>query len=213
VEVDAERQLIAALFSKFADRIQVDSRGHLTMDGPDWDPVATASILRSVQPNADVTGAWATYRSLRAFIENAEPQKLREADLAIAPPQGIHFADAGDKLFYDFVNTDRTLSELVRSGAGLKGNMLDFGCSSGRNVAVVRRANFPGLSVFGCDPVPSSIEWAQQNIPGGQFSLSKQDPPLPYADEMFDLVYAKSIWTHFSSGAARAWMEEIARVL
>lgn len=213
MDVDIERQLIVALFSKFADRIQVDDSGYVTMEGPQWDPVATLTILRSVQPNVGPLRAMEAYQGLRTFIETADRETLRDASLSIVPPRSLHFIDAGDQLFYDFVNTDRTLSELLRSGARLQGNILDFGCSTGRNVAVVQRANFHDLAVFGCDPVPSSIEWAQQNIPVAQLSVSQQEPPLPYGDEMFDLGYAKSIWTHFSPRAARAWMDEIARVL
>ncbi|MDQ0326241.1 SAM-dependent methyltransferase [Rhodopseudomonas julia] len=211
--VDVERQLLVALISKFADRIHLDDQGHLTMEGPDWKPIATLPILRSLEPGAGVVSALDAYTRLKAFVETADKDRLRKAKLDLTPPQGVHFVDGGDNLFYDFVNTDRTLTELQLAGAELQGRILDFGCSSGRNTAVITRAGLDRLEVFGADPVPSSIEWAKENVPGAEFAVSQQEPPLPYDEASFDLAYAKSIWTHFSPRAARAWMEEITRIL
>lgn len=183
------------------------------MEGQAWDPHTTLPILRSVLPDCRPADAADAYEQLRAFILASTPETLRAVDLGLMPPsKGLHFMLGPDGLYYDFVNTDRVLTELQRAGAALSGSVLDFGCSTGRNVAVLARSGLP-LQLTGVDPVPSSIEWANDNIAGAQFVLSRQAPPLPFSDQTFDLIYAKSIWTHFSPDAARQWFAEIARLL
>jgi SAM-dependent methyltransferase len=210
---DNDQQLVAALFSRFADRIQVDADGYLTMEGADWDPVTISRLLRDLWPDANPADAMDAYRQLVARIIALSPDQYRAAGFVIPPPaKGYHYSPV-DGLFYDFVNTDRVLSELLRAGARMEGAILDFGCSTGRSAAAIERAHFPNLLVHGCDPVPSSIEWAKANVPGVQFALSQQDPPLPYSDETFNLVFARSIWTHFSLRAARIWLSEIERIM
>ena len=211
----SEKQLLAALLSRFSSDIHFDGRGFVSMRGPDAIPVASQRILKSIDAENDVDPRddGAVYIALRDFMKFASSEDRAAVDLGLEIPSGIHFVHAGDGLFYDFRNTDRTLSELLRAGAQIRGSVLDFGCSSGRNLATLRRAAFPDLELHGVDPVPSSIRWARENIPDVAFEISGQHPPLPYADDTFDLIFAKSIWTHFSTDAARKWMIEIARVL
>ena len=89
---------------------------------------------------------------------------------------------------------------------------LDFGCSSGRVVRVLAAA-YPDVSWSGCDPIESSIVWARENLPGIEFEVSPVEPPLPYEDASFDFVFAISIWSHFSAGAALRWWDEMHRML
>jgi SAM-dependent methyltransferase len=65
----------------------------------------------------------------------------------------------------------------------------------------------------GCDPNAAAIAWAREHLPGARFALSDTEPPLPYPDASFALVYAISIWSHFDAGAALRWLGEIRRVL
>src|SRR5690606_453466 len=95
---------------------------------------------------------------------------------------GVHFVAGQFPIFYDFKNTDIVLHELQKAGVTIRGRFLDFGCSSGRNLAVLGRA-YPGeLSLFGADPATASIDWLMGNIPGVHAVVSSQMPPLPYAD-------------------------------
>ena len=90
---------------------------------------------------------------------------------------------------------------------------LDFGCSSGRVVRVLAAAYPDTVAWHACDPIASSIEWAQRSLPGIEFELSPQEPPLPYADDAFDFVFAISIWSHFGERAGVAWLDEMHRVI
>ena len=44
------------------------------------------------------------------------------------------------------------------------------------------------------------------------FEVNGPEPPLPYADDSFDLVYALSVLTHLPVETQRRWLEELARV-
>ncbi len=89
---------------------------------------------------------------------------------------------------------------------------LDFGCSSARVLRVLSAA-YPQVGWHGCDPNGPAIAWAGEQFPEIDFFQSENVPPLPLAEDSFDLVYAISIWTHFSPQLALRWFEEIRRVL
>jgi SAM-dependent methyltransferase len=92
------------------------------------------------------------------------------------------------------------------------GSALDFGCSSGRAVRVLAAA-YPDVDWHGCDPNREAIEWASENLPGIDFSVSPQHPPLEFEDAKFDLVFAISIWSHFAEEPALAWLAEMRRIV
>jgi SAM-dependent methyltransferase len=89
---------------------------------------------------------------------------------------------------------------------------LDFGCSSGRVVRALHAA-FPEPEWHGVDPNEPAIVWAREHLPGIEFRVSPQEPPLPYADGWFDLVVAISIWSHYGELAAVDWLREMHRVI
>ncbi|WP_293680907.1 class I SAM-dependent methyltransferase [uncultured Phenylobacterium sp.] len=47
----------------------------------------------------------------------------------------------------------------------------------------------------------------------GAFEVNGHQPPLPYADQTFDLVYALSVFTHLPQDHQFAWLDELRRVL
>jgi SAM-dependent methyltransferase len=169
----------------------------------------------------------------QALWQTATPQDRRRLTLAFAahhgldvalertglsadmPDPGVHSmasgaAAAGGSTYYadlvhdSFAATGLKLGEAERA--------LDFGCSSGRVVRVLAAA-YPDVEWHGCDPIPDAIEWASANLPGIEFRLSPERPPLPYDDESFDAVFAISIWSHFAEQAALDWFAEMHRII
>lgn len=102
---------------------------------------------------------------------------------------------------------EKTGFELAPGKAGL-----DFGCSSGRVVRVLAAA-YPEMEWHGCDPLEAAIDWARESLPDIAFVHSPKRPPLAYRDGSLDLVFAISIWSHFSETAALEWLGEIRRIL
>ncbi len=90
-------------------------------------------------------------------------------------------------------------------------SVLDFGCGCGRTLMWLTRLN-PGSSYFGTDTDRESVEWCRRHL-AGTFTLNSPLPPLPYADNRFDLVYAISVFTHLSKDFQAQWATELHRVL
>jgi len=103
-------------------------------------------------------------------------------------------------------------SALERFGMALAdfGSVLDFGCGCGR---VIRHWRNLDATVRGCEYNPLLVDWCAGALPFAQFERNALEPPLPYADESFDFLYAISIFTHLDSGQQVPWMRELARVV
>lgn len=89
--------------------------------------------------------------------------------------------------------------------------VLDFGCGNGR-VALPFYFKYSKPNM--CIDVDSDVvEYLKQIIPGANPSTSLYKPPLPIADQTFDVVYAISVWTHLPEELQAAWLAEISRIL
>jgi SAM-dependent methyltransferase len=131
------------------------------------------------------------------------------------PPEDVHsmargpLAAAGGLYEADLV-ADALLAagrriEDVRCG-------LDFGCSSGRVVRVLAAA-FREARWMGCDPNERAIEWAREHLPGVEFFVSGDEPPLPIETGAADLAFAISIWSHFEPRLGLRWFDEMHRLI
>jgi SAM-dependent methyltransferase len=89
-------------------------------------------------------------------------------------------------------------------------SILDFGCGCGR---VIRHLGHLSARLFGCDTNPVAVEWCEEHLPPAAFAVNALEPPLPYADASFDLVYSLSVFTHLPSELQLPWMAELRRVL
>ena len=144
------------------------------------------------------------------------PAVLEKTGLsAAAPPESIHSMGrgslaAGGSMYY----ADLVIGALEQVGAELPpaAAILDFGCSSGRVIRVLKAYN-AAYNCYGCDPNGEAIGWAQQNLPGIDFRISPLRPPLSYAPGHFDLLFAISIWSHMNQKSARGWLAEMRRIV
>jgi SAM-dependent methyltransferase len=104
-----------------------------------------------------------------------------------------------------FVRSGEGISDLIHATVRVRGRVLDFGCGCGR---VAR--HLPGVD--GCDYNPALVEWCRENLPG-EFRVNALEPPAPYEEESYDLVYAISVLTHLTERLAEAWVAEWRRIL
>jgi SAM-dependent methyltransferase len=90
--------------------------------------------------------------------------------------------------------------------------VLDFGCGAGRTLRHFQPE--AGQAEFvGCDIDAESIGWVNSHLSGtARGVVSGEWPPLPFADDSFDLVYALSVFTHLTDSWS-AWLLELRRVL
>jgi SAM-dependent methyltransferase len=90
--------------------------------------------------------------------------------------------------------------------------ILDFGCGAGRSIRHLRGLVRNG-EIWGCDIDPACIAWCSEHLgPSISFVASGSDPPLPFEQEKFDLVYALSVFTHIDRLWA-SWLLELHRIL
>jgi SAM-dependent methyltransferase len=90
--------------------------------------------------------------------------------------------------------------------------VLDFGCGAGRTLRqFVDDAN--AAELWGCDIDDASIGWMQAQLgPKVHAFRNAEAPPLPQADDFFDLIWAMSVFTHITDHWS-AWLLELRRVL
>lgn len=89
-------------------------------------------------------------------------------------------------------------------------SVLDFGCGCGR---VTRYWNGFQGRVSGSDVNTDAVAWCRHNLTFARFENNRLAPPLAFADESFDLVYALSVFTHLTAELQLAWRDELRRVL
>lgn len=131
------------------------------------------------------------------------------------PPEDVHamargaLAAGGDPWIADlFADALERCGRPVADGQ----RILDFGCSSGRHLRVLH-AWRPEVAWLGRDPNRAAVAWASEHLPGIDFAVSPQEPPLELADGSLDAVLAVSVWSHFGAGAAERWLDEMRRLL
>jgi SAM-dependent methyltransferase len=135
---------------------------------------------------------------------------------AAMPPDGIHLMgrgmveQTGGAYYYADMVSEILAAAGQQIGTDFEG--LDFSCSSGRVVRALRAAH-PDARWHGCDPNVGAIEWAQASIRGVNFFASDTSPPLPFEADTFDVVFAISVWSHFSASAALHWLAEMHRII
>jgi ubiquinone/menaquinone biosynthesis C-methylase UbiE len=109
----------------------------------------------------------------------------------------------------------RDINDLCkRAGGDLSSfdHILDFGCGSGRVLRYL--ADSPETCRwYGSDIDPEMIGWCQKTFRKITFTVNGYQPPLPYHDNMFDLVYGISVFTHFDERSQHAWLGELRRIV
>jgi SAM-dependent methyltransferase len=149
-------------------------------------------------------------RALRRDPHVAGPDGLPlPPDELIAQVSGIR--DAEQFIAGGLLGREVITHVLARKGERVAelGAILDFGVGCGR---VARHWAGLDVDVHGCDYNPELVAWCRRNLPHVTARSNGLDPPLPYEDARFDLVYALSVFTHLTESRQRSWIAELRRV-
>jgi SAM-dependent methyltransferase len=132
------------------------------------------------------------------------------------PPTDVHSMVHGwvTEIGGSYYIADMVLDLMTQIGhpPGPGARVLDFSCSSGRVVRPLSAA-LPEVDWHGCDPNADAIAWMRDNVPAVDVVVSPTTPPLPFDDQSFDLVFAISVWSHYSAAGALNWLEELHRIV
>lgn len=93
-----------------------------------------------------------------------------------------------------------------------EGNILDFGVGCARTMRHFYRS-IDKLNCYGCDVDSRSIRYINEKVPFINAIVSSNNPPLPYKEKFFDIIYCISVFTHFNETSFANWMKEISRIL
>lgn len=177
-----------------------------------------ASIARALDRMRLAVPAFRVYEAILSLDRQRFARVERTPDEPPLPPASLRVLVGGKADPVWFIEDGKRVASLIRSTLATRGvridelgTILDFGCACGR---VARHwQGLAGPRIYGTDYNPKLVEWCQANLPFGDFSANGLAPPLRYADESFDLVYAVSVFTHMPEDLGLAWVAELRRVL
>lgn len=130
----------------------------------------------------------------------------RVGSLEDTPDPWAHYAMIGQASKAD-------LLAALPQGFSLEGKrILDFGCGAGRTLRHFIADGSPG-EFWGCDIDAASVAWLEEFLsPPLHPFVNGELPPLDQPDEMFDLIYCVSVFTHLTRSWS-AWLLELHRLL
>ena len=121
---------------------------------------------------------------------------------------------AGDDALSDGFNIYRAVSKLHqrhgRRDDG-SGSVLDFGCGFGRVLRFFLR-DMDHRRLNGTDHDPDLIEFCRESNRWCRFERNGAEPPTAFDDGQFSLIYAYSVFSHFSEAMHLTWLEELRRI-
>lgn len=89
--------------------------------------------------------------------------------------------------------------------------ILDYGCGVGR--ALIHFDNETEHAHFyGCDIHEPSVNYLAQNTTRFHLFKNEEEPPLPFLDNYFDMIYCISVFTHLVD-TWEEWVKELHRIL
>lgn len=86
--------------------------------------------------------------------------------------------------------------------------VLDFGCGAGRVIQYIPN----GPDLHACDVNGELVKFVAKTFPSVDVHQNNFTPPLKYADDSFDLVYAFSVFSHLTLENEQAWLDELRRI-
>jgi SAM-dependent methyltransferase len=161
--------------------------------------------------------AFSAYEWLASLRASSRSSGRADDGLPVPPPRLI-MRVAGTTDLDWFLQGGRLAADGIRSAVTRHRTqveelraLLDFGCGCGR---VLRTwASLDGTLVAGSDTNRDAVDWCRHNLPFAELATNGLRPPLAFADDRFDLVYALSVFTHLPEELQRPWLLELVRVL
>jgi SAM-dependent methyltransferase len=126
------------------------------------------------------------------------------------PPPALRAAVGIDSSRSHYMRIGRRVADDILAVAPARGRWLDFGCGSGRVARHI--GSVDAIELTGVDVDSRAVAWCTRHL-RGHFQIIAPEPPLPFADRSFDVIYAISVFTHLDETAQLRWLGELRRIL
>jgi SAM-dependent methyltransferase len=139
--------------------------------------------------------------SLRRFVGPFPPPELMQNTTGLTREEDFASHGADFWLALSAATAPRPLADFS--------SVLDFGCGCGRLARM-----FEGYQgrLAGCDIDHRHVDWCGSALGRMEAKLSSVVPPIPFADDAFELVVSISIFTHLNERSQDQFLAELARV-
>ena len=133
------------------------------------------------------------------------------------PPatQELFTGESGERTLISAFNVYELFKQIIVRNYGALSrceNILDFGCGWGRITRFFLKDLNP-TGIWGVDCIPSIIESCQQTNQWCNFQTVAPMPPTTFPDNMFDVIYSYSVFSHLSEDIHQKWLAEFERIL
>lgn len=89
-------------------------------------------------------------------------------------------------------------------------SILDFGAGCGR---ILQHFLPDNATLAASDVDPTAIRYLNRALPPIKAVVNQSVPPIAFKSELFDCIYAFSVWTHLPVDLQNAWLSEAHRIL
>lgn len=147
------------------------------------------------------------------YQQNKRFKKLNPG-FAIPPDYYLYETYALDYAQYkeDGENTALEILEWTKPYLKQPVKILEWGCGVSRIVRHIPNIASKDCKIYGVDINDEMIKWNTKNISKVKFAKNNYNPPLSFADNQFDLIFALSVFTHIEPEIQNLWIKEICRV-
>lgn len=122
---------------------------------------------------------------------------------------------SGDTALLDALEIYKLFKRIFKENVGdlsACNNVLDFGVGWGRVIRFFLKDIEP-QKLWGIDHYDKVIDICKETNKWCNFQLIEPFPPTSFADNMFDLVFCYSVFSHLSEDAHEKWLQEFGRIL
>lgn len=177
-------------------------------------------ILLSINllDNARLVYSFLKKASFHGLAKEISLRKNGLPDQLPAPPSNLIFLVIRSVWAFEYWNSGLTIIDDLQThlkshsiNADRFHRILDFGCGCGRLTRHLTR--FKNAELFGADYNRDLIDWSSKTLPIAKFSQNNLEPPISFSSEYFDLILARSVFTHLDYQLQYAWFQELHRIL
>lgn len=155
---------------------------------------------------------------LRLLVESVQKPIINGMKMPGFPPENVQKQFVGSS-YEDAIREGYNFFLIIKKYTAKYGisidsttKILDFGCGWGRITRILLK-DFDPKNIYGVDVDPEIISICKDTINDINFFPCNASPPLDFADNTFDIIYAYSVFSHLSETYALQWIQEFSRIL